>query len=92
MTTFSTYAVRKTQRQNAELMHVAKSAIWRFNFSTQPTNRRFGDPEGSKAAQFSPTLAWTYVPCCPQAYFFSTFLLRQCRNYFRELIRLGYTF
>ena len=68
MTTSSTYAVRRTQRQNAKLLQVAKSAIWRLLFSPQPPNRRFGEPEGSKAAQFSPTLAWTYVPCCPQAY------------------------
>ena len=56
-------------------LHVAKSAIWRFNFFTQPTNRRFGDPEGSKAAQFSPTLAWTYVPCCHLHFYYSTLLL-----------------
>ena len=60
--------MRREQRLKARLLHIAKSAIWRFNFSTQPTNRRFGDPEGEQTAKFSTSLAWTYVPCCPQAY------------------------
>ena len=93
MTTSSTYAVRRTQRQNAKLLQVAKSAIWRLLFSPQPPNRRFGEPEGSKASEFSPTLAWTYVPCCHLHFYYSTLLLHpppKPPSFIGEVPQVGY--